>query len=128
MAKASKIKWLGAIADVVGERTRQILEEHPMELSEAINIEVGLKLLHEVETRRALVKQTKTVTFEWYQFQDARENWNDWLVENADALIAATKERDELRAEVERLRAALGWQPIKGAAHFRHIGPLPEAK
>ncbi len=27
MAKASKIKWLDAIADVVGERTRQILDE-----------------------------------------------------------------------------------------------------
>ena len=27
MAKVSKIKWLDAIADVVGERTRQILDE-----------------------------------------------------------------------------------------------------
>lgn len=71
-----------------------------------VDVAEGRRLLAVVAAKRAAATGG-TNTPEWEAFQKAREDYNDWLVDNGSALLRAASERDAAVREVERLREAL---------------------
>lgn len=148
--KAGRYTTKDMLAYCESEGVSAIHEDAALPLAPNCSQEVALEYANEQIARlESEVERLKGTRDEIAALQDEREKWSDEAladrlradrrlaernaaIEAKDAAEAArttaVSERDVLRAEVERLREALGLQPIKGAAYFRHIGILPEVK